>query len=146
MASVTLPYRRRPRSGSASRPNTAPALTHLSSAHAPTAVSARPPHSFSRPHPPKINIDTYTIHQASSPRKGSGNLALQARDSVTVRKRTMSTGAVSARAVRQNARRAKAGLLQASNTYRYIVWFLMDSALAKLKNTRCVAVCFGSWP
>jgi hypothetical protein len=111
MASVALPTR--PRSRSETRPCTAPANPHAPGAH-PTAVSSRPPHSFSRPHHPKINIDTYTVYKPTMPRRGAGNLALQARDSVTVRKRTMSTGAVSARMARQNARKASAGLLQVS--------------------------------
>ncbi|KAF8512257.1 hypothetical protein JB92DRAFT_3143822 [Gautieria morchelliformis] len=104
----------RPRSRSEARPCTAPANSHAPSAHPPTAVSSRPPHSFSRPQHPKINIDTYTVHKPSMPRRGTGNLALQARDSVKVRKRTMSTGAVSTRVARQNARKASAGLLQVS--------------------------------
>lgn len=116
MASVALPTRPRRRSRSEARPSTAPVIPHLSTTHAPTVGATRPSHSFSRPHPPKINIDTLTVHR-SSPRRGSGNLALQARDSVTVRKRNMSTGAVSARAARQSARKANASLLQVSNTH-----------------------------
>ena len=56
------------------------------------------------------------MYKTSTPRRGSGNLALQARDSVAVRKRNMSTGAVSARVARQNARKANASLLQVRYT------------------------------
>lgn len=126
MASVALPARRRSRSYSETRPSTSPAIPQVSSAHAHSAVSPRPPHSFSRPHPPKINIDTHTFHKPSTPRKGSGNLALQAKDSVSVRKRTLSTGAMSARLARQTARKARAGLLQVCNAYHHADLFLTD--------------------
>jgi len=107
MASVATTHGRRSRSEA--RPSTAPVISNT---HAPTAVSTRPPHSFSRSHHPKFNIDTHTACKISTPRRGSGNLALQARDSVAVRKRNMSSGAMSARVARQSARKANASMLQ----------------------------------
>ncbi|GJJ08309.1 hypothetical protein Clacol_002520 [Clathrus columnatus] len=71
----------------------------------PLPGSPRSTHSFSRGLPlAKINIETVQKSPAS-PRRGTGNLALQARDSLAVRKRTLSSGAGSSRSPRQSARK-----------------------------------------
>lgn len=97
------------RNSSDARPHTAPPH-QVTSAHPLLAASARPTHSLSRPNLLKINIDNQK--KLPMPRRGTGNLALQARDSVAIRKRTLSTGAMSARAARQSARKPNAGTLQ----------------------------------
>lgn len=62
------------------------------------------PHLFSRTSLAKGNIGSLQKSPASS-RRGTGNLALQARDSVAIRKRTLSTGANSVRSARQSTRK-----------------------------------------
>lgn len=62
------------------------------------------PHSFSRASLAKVNMGSLQKSPASS-RRGTGNLALQARDSVAIRKRTLSTGATSVRSARQSTRK-----------------------------------------
>ncbi|KAF8591132.1 hypothetical protein K439DRAFT_1063713 [Ramaria rubella] len=109
MTTVAPSIRRRPRSRSEARaPNSSHHFHQPSSAHTPSAVPVRSPRSFSRNLPCKITIDTHPGRPQPSPRRGAGSLALKARDSVAVRKRTMSNGAMSARAARQSARKANA--------------------------------------
>ncbi|KIJ52525.1 hypothetical protein M422DRAFT_43370 [Sphaerobolus stellatus SS14] len=74
------------------RPRTAPS---------PAATTNTSP---ARPQLPKINVDQLK----KSPARRTAGIALHARDSVTVRKRTLSAGGMSARATRQAARKAAA--------------------------------------
>lgn len=137
MATLALPTRARSRSESRS---SAPADTQVAA-----PIPPRPPRSLSRPSPPKINIDIQTILQQSTPRnKGfSGSLALQARDSLSVRKRTMSMGAVSARVARQNARKTNVDSLSVSGPLSSARCPLNAFALARLEKTCQVALGLG---
>lgn len=79
----------------------------------PLPGSPQSTHSFSRAPLAKINIET-TQKFPPSPRRGTGNLALQARDSLAIRKRTLSSGAASVRSSRQSGQKPLGDSLKVS--------------------------------